>query len=68
MRRSLRRADLSSDRGDSSRRFPDPRLRPDRSLDGVGVDLDAVVVQEALEGCAPERSIADRLGQFGFTE
>jgi hypothetical protein len=41
-------------------------LWPDYPLDGVGVDLDAAIAQEALEGCAPGRGIADRLGEFGF--
>jgi hypothetical protein len=35
-------------------------------IDGVGVDLDTAVAQEALEGCAPGRGIADRLGEFAF--
>jgi hypothetical protein len=41
-------------------------LRPDRPLDGIGVDLDAAVAQEALEGGASGCGIADRLGEFGF--
>ena len=41
-------------------------MRADCPLDGVGVDLDAAVVQEALEGDAPGCGIADGLGELGF--
>src|SRR5438045_9335946 len=41
-------------------------LRADCPLDGVGVDLDAAVAQEALESEAPGRGIADCFGEFGF--
>jgi len=41
-------------------------LWPDRALDGVGVELDAAVAQEALESGAPGCGIANRLGEFGF--
>jgi hypothetical protein len=40
--------------------------RADRSLDGVGVDLDAAIVEEAAEpGPAAER-IADRVGELAL--
>ena len=43
-----------------------PAKSADRRLDDVGVDFDATVAQEALEGYAPGSGIADRLGEFGF--
>jgi hypothetical protein len=40
------------------------RLRPDRVLNRVGVQLDASVRQETLERGTARQSIADRLGQL----
>src|SRR6476659_9767069 len=39
------------------------RLRADRALDGVAVDIEAAVTQEALETLAPDLGIADRFGK-----
>jgi hypothetical protein len=38
-------------------------LRADRALDGVAVDIEAAVTQEALESLAPALGIADRFGK-----
>lgn len=46
--------------------FSGDGLWPDRPLDGVGVDHDATVAQEALESKAPGWGIADRLGKYGY--
>ena len=35
----------------------------DRPLDGVGVELDAAVIQEAAESLSPRQRIADPFGQ-----
>lgn len=39
-------------------------LGPDCPLDGIGVDIEAAIVQEALERLAAAPGIADRLGEF----
>ena len=46
-------------RPSEERILPRNCLRPYCPLDNVGVDLDAAITQEALESCAPGRSIAD---------
>ena len=42
------------------------RDRPDGSLDGVGIDLDAPVVEEAGEALPAGERVADRLGEPGL--
>ena len=39
---------------------------PDGALDGVGIELDAAVVQEAGEALPAAQGVADRLGQLAF--
>src|SRR5690606_15565177 len=39
-------------------------LVPDSPLDGIGVDIEATIVQEALETLAAAPGIPDRLGEF----
>ena len=41
-------------------------LRPDGALDGIAVDIEAAVMQEAFESLASACGIADRLGEFGL--
>ena len=41
-------------------------LRADRALDGIVVDVEPAIVEEALERGAPAYSVADRVGEFGF--
>lgn len=42
------------------------RLRSDRALDGIGIDFDPAVGEEALECAAPRDGIADRFGKLRF--
>ena len=42
------------------------RERADRTLDGVGVDLDAAVVEEPAEPVPAIQGIADRLGELAL--
>lgn len=42
-------------------------LGPDGALDGVGVDLDAAIAEEALKRLAAAGRVADGLGQSGFS-
>lgn len=44
----------------------DNGLGPDRAFDGVGVDFDPAIDDEALQGLAARDRIADRFGQFRF--
>ena len=46
--------------------LPGQRQRPDRALDGVGVDLDAAVVEEAGEAEPAAERVADGFGQGGL--
>src|SRR5690606_32260356 len=40
--------------------------RTDRALDGVGIDLDAAIVEEAGEPFPARERVADRLGELGL--
>ena len=40
--------------------------RPDAALDGVAIEVDTPVVDEALETIPPGDRIADRLAEFAF--
>src|ERR1700682_4404101 len=46
--------------------LPGNCLRPDGTLDNVGIYFDTPIDQEAFESGPPGDSIADRLGEFGF--
>ena len=43
-------------------------LGPDGAFDGVAVDVDAAVVEEALERRAARQGVADRFGELGLAQ
>src|SRR3546814_13471544 len=40
--------------------------RPDRSFDGIGVEVDATVIDEALEAVPAGECVADRFAEFAL--
>ena len=46
--------------------FPVERDRADRTLDGIVVELDAAITDEARQALPTRERIADRFGEFVF--
>jgi hypothetical protein len=46
--------------------FPIERDRMDRAFDGIVVELDAAIVDEARQALPTRERIADRFGEFVF--